>query len=166
MDGPAQVPPDSAQAAAQAAVLQHHEQMRHRVKSLASALARTAAAGDAVAEHDAHAVLVEWGERDFLPHALAEEDKLYGPAAEVPEARLLVEGLLADHRELAGLLEQLRGADGTAGAVLGGCLERIFALHTDKEDRLLLPLLAALPGAALAEAVQGLVELVGEAHVR
>jgi nucleotide-binding universal stress UspA family protein len=166
MNTPAGLPPDAAQVPAQAAVLQHHEQMRHRLKSLASALAHSVAAGDAVAGHEAHAVLVEWCERDLVPHVLAEEDKLYGPAAGLPGAGLLVEGLLDEHRALVDLVEELRGTDGLDGAVLGRCLERIFALHTGKEDKLLLPQLAAAPGLPLAEAVAGLVELVGEAHVR
>ncbi|MCG2621066.1 hemerythrin domain-containing protein [Arthrobacter sp. I2-34] len=151
--------------AARAAMRHHHEQMRHRLKSLADALAKAVAARDTVAEHDAHAVLVEWCETELLPHALAEEDRLYGPAADLAEGRLLVEGMLAEHRAIVGLLEELRGADGVAGAVAAGVMDRIFALHLDKEDRLLLPLLAAAPGLSLADAVEGLAELVGAAHV-
>jgi hypothetical protein len=165
MNGPAREP-DAASGAAQAALREHHGQMRHRLKSLAAALERAVAAGDSVAAHDEHAVLIEWCETDLLPHTLAEEDRLYGAAAGQPEGRLLVEGLLAEHRVLVALLEELRGAGGMAAAVTAGAMDRVFALHLEKEDQLLLPLLAGVPGFSLAEAVEGLEALVGAAHVR
>ncbi|MFD1213783.1 hemerythrin domain-containing protein [Arthrobacter sp. GCM10027362] len=166
MNGVAQEPLDGAEESARTAMRHHHGQMMHRLKSLSAALGRAVAAGDTVAEHEAHAVLVEWCETELVPHALAEEEKLYGPAAGLPEGGLLVEGMLEEHRVLTGLLEELRGAGGVAAAVLGGSIERIFALHVDKEDRLLLPLLAAAPGLSLAESVEDLESLVGAAHVR
>jgi hypothetical protein len=164
MNQPAREP--DAAGAAQAALREHHGQMRHRLQALAAALERAAAAGDSVAAHDEHAVLVEWCETDLLPHTLAEEDRLYGAAADRPEGRLLVEGLLAEHRALVALVEELRGAGGIGAAVTAGALDRVFALHLDKEDRLLLPLLAQAPGLSLPEAVEGLEALVGAAHVR
>jgi len=165
MNGPVREP-EAADGAAQAALREHHGQMRHRLQSLAAALARAVAAGDSVAAHDEHAVLVEWCETDLLPHTLAEEDRLYGAAAGQPEGRLLVSGLLAEHQALVALLEELRGAGGTAAAVTAGALDRVFALHLDKEDQLLLPLLAGAPGFSLPDAVEGLEALVGAAHVR
>ncbi|NKX56245.1 hemerythrin domain-containing protein [Arthrobacter mobilis] len=165
MNGPLGEPADAARDPARAALQHHHGQLLHRLKSLASALADAVAAGDAVAGHEARTVLIEWGESDLIPHVLAEEEKLYAPAAGLPEGRLLVEALLAEHRALAGLLEELRGAGGVAAAVLGGAIERTFALHVEKEDRLLVPLLAGAPGLSLAGAVEGLESLVGEAHL-
>ena len=73
--------------------------------------------------------------------------------------------LLAEHQAVAGLIEELRGADGVDAAVTAGGLRAVFAVHLDEENRLLLPLIVASPGLSLAQSVEGLSELVGEAHV-
>jgi hypothetical protein len=153
------------EAVALAAVADHHGSMLKRLGALVSTLTEAVRTGDAVAEHDAHGVLVEWCETELLPHALAEEGPLYGGAGRAPEGRLLVEALLADHQGFAGLVEVLRGAGGIDAAVTAGAIRNAFAVHLDKENRLLLPLIAASPGLSLAQAVEGLSELVGEAHV-
>ena len=70
----------------------------------------------------------------------------------------------AEHQVIVGLLEELRAAQGVAAAVVAGALQRVFSLHLDKENRLLLPLIAAAPGLSLARSVAGLHELLGEAH--
>lgn len=72
--------------------------------------------------------------------------------------------MLAEHQVIVALVEELRGARGVAAAVAAGAIQRIFALHLDKENRLLMPFVAASPGLSLAEAVSGLHELVGEGH--
>ncbi|MET3922244.1 hemerythrin domain-containing protein [Arthrobacter sp. UYEF20] len=154
------------EAGALEAVETHHGSMLRRLNALASTLTHAVKAGDAVAEHDAHEVLVEWCETELVPHALAEEGPLYGGAGDTPEGKLLVEGMLAEHQVIAGLVEDLRGASGVDAAVAAGALRHIFAVHVDKENRLLLPLIEASPGLSLAQAVGGLSELVGEAHVR
>lgn len=44
----------------------------------------------------------------IVPHSLAEEESLYaGPRAK-PEGRLLVEGMLAEHRVIVDPVEELR----------------------------------------------------------
>ncbi|MGY2746612.1 hemerythrin domain-containing protein [Arthrobacter sp. UYCu723] len=154
------------EAGALEAVEQHHASMLKRLDALVSTLTHAVKAGDAVAEHDAHEVLVEWCETELVPHALAEEGPLYGGAGDTPEGKLLVEGMLAEHQVLAGLAEDLRGASGVDAAVAAGAIRQIFAVHVDKANRLLLPLIVASPGLSLAQAVGGLSELVGDAHVR
>ena len=153
------------EAGALEAAEKHHASMRKRLDALVSTLTHAVTAGDTVAEHDAHGVLVEWCETELVPHALAEEGALYPGARELPEGRLLVDGMLADHRVIAGIVEELRGATGVAAAAAAGALRHVFASHAEKEDRLLLPLIVASPGLSLARAVEGLSELVGEAHV-
>jgi hypothetical protein len=76
--------------------------------------------------------------------------------------------MLAEHQVIVALVEELRGARGVAAAVAAGAIQRIFALHLDKENRLLMPFVVSSPGLSLAEAVSGLHELVGEenAHRR
>ncbi|MET4094386.1 hemerythrin domain-containing protein [Arthrobacter sp. UYCu712] len=153
------------EAGALEAVEKHHAGMRRRLDALVSTLTHAVTAGDTVAEHDAHGVLVEWCETELVPHALAEEAVLYPGARELPEGRLLVDGMLTDHQAIAGIVEELRGAAGVAGASAAGALRHVFASHVAKEDRLLMPLIGASEGLSLAQAVEGLSELVGETHV-
>jgi len=63
-------------------------------------------------------------------------------------------------------VDELRTATGVQAAIAGSLIQRIFALHLDKENRLLLPFIAESPGLSLSEAVEGLHELTGEAAVR
>ncbi|MDQ0821070.1 hypothetical protein QFZ79_003443 [Arthrobacter sp. V4I6] len=153
------------EAAALEAVATHHGSMLKRLDALVSTLTQAVKTGEAVTEHDAHGVLLEWCETELLPHALAEEGPVYGGAGRAPEGRLLVAALLAEHQALVGLIEELRGASGVDAAVAAGAIRNVFAVHLDKENRLLLPLIVASPGPSLARAVEGLSELVGEAHV-
>jgi Hemerythrin HHE cation binding domain len=153
------------EARALAAAQAHHVSMLQRLDALVAALTHAVKAGDTVAEHDAHAVLVEWCETELVPHALAEEGPLYGGPGAVPEARLLVAGMLAEHRAVAGLVERLRASQGVDAAVAAGAIGQIFALHLEKENTLLMPFIVASPGLSLADAVAGLPELVGEAHI-
>jgi hypothetical protein len=142
--------------------------MPKRLTALTDVLTGSVEKHDAGAEHDAHEVLLEWCENELVPHALAEEGPLYGRPGKSAEGRLLVEGMLAEHQVIVALVEELRGARGVAAAVAAGAIQRIFALHLDKENRLLMPFVVSSPGLSLAEAVSGLHELVGEenAHRR
>lgn len=163
MNKPSQKDP-AAEAEALEAVERHHASMLRRLTALADALTNSVEKHDASAEHDAHEVLLEWCENELVPHALAEEGPLYGGPRNSAEGRLLVEGMLAEHQVIVALVEEFRGARGVAAAVAAGAIQRIFALHLDKENRLLMPFVAASPELSLAEAVSGLHELVGEGH--
>lgn len=162
---PAVSQPAEDDARAFAAVEKHHAGMVKRLDALVSALTHAVQAHDTVAEHDAHEVLVEWCETELVPHALAEEGPLYGGAGGTPEGRLLVAGMLAEHQVIVGLVERLRAARGVEAAVAAGAIGQIFALHLQKENGLLMPFIMDSPGLSLADAVAGLHELVGEAHV-
>lgn len=151
------------EARALAAVQTHHTGMLKRLDALVTALTHAVQVHDAVAEHDAHEVLVEWCETELVPHALAEEGPLYGGAGDAPEGRLLVAGMLAEHQVIVGLVERLRASRGVDAAVAAGAVGHIFALHLDKENRLLMPFIVSSPGLSLADSVAGLHELVGEA---
>ncbi|MBP1136189.1 DNA-binding FadR family transcriptional regulator [Arthrobacter sp. PvP023] len=154
----------AAEAEAMEAVERHHANMLRRLTALADAVTGSVEKHDASAEHDAHEVLLEWCENELVPHALAEEGPLYSGPRNSAEGRLLVEGMLAEHQVIVALVEELRGARGVAAAVAAGAIQRIFALQLDKENRLLMPFVAASPGLSLAEAVSGLHELVGDGH--
>ena len=147
------------------AVEHHHAAMLKRLDALAVALIHAVKTGNAVDEHEAHVILVEWCETDLVPHGLAEEGPVYGGARRTPEARLLVDALLAEHRVIVGVIEELRLSSGMDAAVAAGTLRGLFALHLQNENRVLLPFLAAHPDLSLAAAVEGLQELVGESHI-
>ncbi|GGG84894.1 MULTISPECIES: hypothetical protein [Pseudarthrobacter] len=73
-----------------------------------------------------------------------------------------MEGMLAEHRVIVDLVEELRTSSGLAAAVAGSAIQRLFALHLDKENRLLMPFIVQSPDMSLAESVRGLHELTGE----
>jgi hypothetical protein len=152
---------EAAEAHALQAVERHHAAMLKQLTGLVAALMAAVEARDAATEGVARAKLLDWCENELVPHALAEEGPLYGGPRATPEGRLLVEGMLAEHRVIVSLVEELRTSTGLAAAVAGAIIQRLFALHLEKENGLLMPFIAASPDMSLAEAVEGLHELVG-----
>ena len=146
------------------AVEQHHAEMLLRLQALVNTLIRAVESQNPVTEHEAKGQLVQWCVTELIPHAPAEEGPLYGGPGNTEQGKLLVEGMLAEHRVIVNLVEQLRQSEGVRSAVAAGAIQQIFALHLDKENRLLMPLVVRSPEMSLAEAVQGLHELVGEAR--
>lgn len=145
------------------AVEQHHAEMLRRLEALADRLVQAVERRNHAMEHEAKEQLVGWCVTELIPHALAEEGPLYGGPGNTEQGKLLVDGMLAEHRVIVNLVEQLRQSEGVRSAVAAGAIHQIFALHLDKESRLLMPLVVQSPEMSLAEAVQGLHELVGEA---
>ncbi|TQJ61041.1 hemerythrin HHE cation binding domain-containing protein [Arthrobacter sp. SLBN-83] len=143
------------------AVEAHHADMLRHLNGLVGLLIE-AVEGDAAAAQAAQSTLLDWCDKELVPHALAEEGPLYSGPHGTPEAKLLVDGMLAEHQVIVGQVEELRTADGVSAAVAAGAIQRIFALHLDKENRLLMPFVVQSPGLSLAHAVEGLHELVGE----
>ncbi|MFF5185816.1 DUF2249 domain-containing protein [Streptomyces sp. NPDC000345] len=155
---------DPQDAAAAEAVEAHHTQLAGelagRVTMLIAAADRDPAAADTV-----RAGLVDFCDRDLLPHAAAEEETLYPVAHDLPAARLLVDGMLAEHRRLTALVDALRTA-GTAvrAAADGRALQVLFEEHLEKENTLVLPLLAGAPGISLAGLLAGMHDILGHEH--
>ena len=111
----------------------------------------TAVDRDARAAAQIHAGLVAFCERSLLPHMAAQEATLYPAARGMPEARLLVESLIAEHRSLTALVDALRTAPSPASVVADArTLQVLFEEHLAKENGLVLPLLAATPEISLA----------------
>jgi hypothetical protein len=152
----------TSEAQALQAVEGHHADMLKELNVLVGLLTAAVQAGDATAEEKAQTALLDWCDSVLIPHALAEEGPLYGGPRATPEGKLLVEGMLAEHRVIVDLVEELRTASGVPAAVAGGAVQRIFAMHLDKENRLLMPFIADSPELSLAESVKGLHELTGE----
>lgn len=111
----------------------------------------TAANRDQNAAELLHTGLVTFCDRTLLPHTEAEEAVLYAAAHRLPEARLLVESLIAEHRCLTALADALRTAPTAAAAAADArALQVLFEEHAAKDNGLILPLLAATPGICLA----------------
>ncbi|MFC8422676.1 DUF2249 domain-containing protein [Streptomyces sp. NPDC057236] len=152
---------DPKDAAAVEAVEAHHAQLAGelagRVAMLVAAADRDPAAADEV-----RAGLVAFCDQDLLPHAVAEEGTLYTAARDLPEARLLVDGMLAEHRRLTALVDALReGGSAVRAATDGRALQVLFEEHLAKENDLVLPLLAGAPDISLADLLGGMRELLG-----
>ncbi|MFI9749501.1 DUF2249 domain-containing protein [Streptomyces collinus] len=111
----------------------------------------TAVDRDPIAAEKIHAGLVAYCDRSLLPHAVAEEAALYPAAHGMPEARLLIESLIGEHRCLTALVDALRNAPSPAGAAADArALQVLFEEHMAKENGLVLPLLAMTPEVSLA----------------
>ncbi|QNN51439.1 DUF2249 domain-containing protein [Nocardioides mesophilus] len=151
-----------ADAAAAAAVEQHHAQMAGALALRVETLVDAAARADEVNARAALADLTGWCEHELVPHALAEEQAMYPAARAKPEGRLLVDGMLAEHVVITGLVRDLTGAaDPVRAAATARALQVIFDSHLAKENELVLPLLAAAPDVSVADLLGGMHELLG-----
>lgn len=157
---------DAADAEAARRVEEHHAQLAGRLGVLTRALLVAAREGDG---EDARRELLGWLHDDLVPHASAEEGTLYPAAAELPEARLLVEAMLEEHRLIHRLVGELESApDPVTAASVAKALETVFASHLAKENDQLVPVLVASPASSVAELLEGMHELLGghEPHER
>ncbi|MFF4905951.1 hemerythrin domain-containing protein [Streptomyces sp. NPDC001260] len=114
------------------------------------ALLTTAAGTDPSAAERVRAGLVAFCDREVLPYAAAEEAVLYPVARTMPDARLLIVSLVAEHRCLAALVDAMREAAPADAVAEARALQVLFEEHTAKENGLVLPLLAMAPGVSLA----------------
>lgn len=152
-----------ADARAAEAVVQHHAQMAGALAVKVEQVVRAASAGDAAAAGTATADLARWCGDELVPHALAEEKSLYVPAQAKPEGRLLVEGMLAEHQRIVGLVRDLEvGGSPVRDAANAVALLAMFESHLQKENELVLPLLMSDPAVSVAELLGGMHELLGE----
>jgi uncharacterized protein (DUF2249 family) len=154
-----------ADSAAAQAVEQHHAQMAGALALAVERLVAAAARHDTDAATDARDELVRWCREDLVPHALAEEKALY-PAAHGKDAgRLLVDGMLAEHTVITGLVDEVAGAqDVVRAAAAAKALAVLFDSHLMKENELVMPLLVSAPDVSVAELLGGMHELLGGHH--
>lgn len=155
-----------ADAAAVAAVEQHHAALASSLGTHVAAMLSTAAAGgDAFSVARERAAAFCNGE--LAPHAAAEEKALYPAAARHEKARLLIDSMLAEHQAIAQLVGEVTStADPTRAAAAGYALQVLFDVHLAKENELVLPVVAADPATSLADILAGMHELLGghDAH--
>ncbi len=106
--------------------------------------------------------LSTWLRTELLPHAAAEEQALYPPAAATEAGRLLVAGMVDEHRAIGRLVTELETA-GTAVDAAGAAraLAALFEVHLDKENSLILPLLLATDDVSIAGVLGGMHDLLG-----
>jgi uncharacterized protein (DUF2249 family) len=149
---------------AAAAVIAHHTQLAADLTQHAAAL-RTAAGQEPPASWVQHRqVLLGWLRTELLPHAAAEEAALYPAAAAQAGGRLLVEAMVGEHQAITALVAELEAA-GTAtdAAAAARALTALFAVHLDKENNLILPLLLDTAQVSLADLLTGMHDLLGHA---
>lgn len=144
------------------AVREHHQQLSGALALRAERVLEAARTGTQSQLSGASRDLADWCRTELVPHARAEEETLYPAAAALPEGRLLVEAMVAEHRVIVGLLDELDSAThpvtaaGTAQA-----LRVVFESHLVKENEQILPLLVSASGVSLAGLLGGMHELLG-----
>jgi uncharacterized protein (DUF2249 family)/iron-sulfur cluster repair protein YtfE (RIC family) len=140
-------------------VEQHHAEMAGRLDLLTADVVRTARTDRAEATRQE---LLSWLRDELVPHATAEEQTLYPAAAEIVEARLLVEAMLAEHVLIHRLVADLEAAsDPVEAAAVARAIETVFDSHLAKENDQLIPTLVASPAYSVAEMLEGMHELLG-----
>jgi len=134
------------------------------------ALIAAAAAGDRPKAAESQQRLVSWARQELVPHALAEEQAMYPAAHQRTEARLLVDGMLDEHRRIVGLVDEVeRSPESVSAAAAARALLVIFEVHLVKENELLIPLLCGIPEVALTELLARMgeyLDAVGEEPVQ
>lgn len=144
-----------------AAIRAHHSELAAELDARTKAVLGAADNGDCSA---ARTRLHEWYSTALLPHIVAEEQALYSPASELDATRLLVRGMLAEHRALVALIADLALAQRPFDvAIITACAQALFNVHVDKENDLLLPALNST-GLDLAAALDGMHEILGPAE--
>lgn len=145
------------------AVEEHHAQLAGALTTAVDAVLAAAGLTDAGASSSARSDLVSWARRELVPHALAEESAMYPVAHATTAGRLLVDGMLDEHKAIVRLVDEVELAPGPVGAAAAAyALKTVFDLHLAKENDLVLPLLAADPGVSVTGLLEGMHELLGD----
>jgi len=152
--------PDGRNATVIAAIRSHHARLAEQLQALTDAVLAAVPAG---AYGPARDELLTWYRTELIPHAVAEEQALYGPAKDLDSTRLLVCGMLAEHRSLVTLIAELADASGVIEVAAAAAAARaVFTVHLSKENDLLLPALD-IAGMDLGAALDGMHEILGHA---
>jgi len=152
----------AADAEAVEAVKSHHAQLAGALAIQVEALLDAASRGDLRGAHAVSEALVSWCRAELIPHAVAEEQTMYPKAREDPRARLLVDAMLVEHRDLVELVEAIGKATAPVRAAANAqALRSLFESHLVKENEQILPLLAESSEVSLAELLGGMHDLLG-----
>jgi hypothetical protein len=150
--------PASANDAVIDAIRTHHAQLADELRIRTDAVLVAARDGDCTAAaKDLH----DWYRKVLIPHAVAEEHALYSPASELDSTRLLVCGMLAEHRFLVSQIVDLAlAAHPFEVATAAAAAQAVFRVHLSKENDLLLPALDQA-GTDLGAILDGMHEILG-----
>lgn len=147
-------------ASAAAAIEQHHAELAGALTLHVDAVLTAAGRPDGTPSA-ARQTMLAWCREQLLPHATAEEQVLYPEAYRLEGGRLLIDGMLLEHRSLVELVDELAAAtDPVRAAAAARALQAVFAGHLSRENDLLLPLLTAAPGISLAGLLADMHELL------
>lgn len=148
------------------AVMEHHAELAGALGRHIEQALNTAISGDLPALEKAKQALIQWCETELIPHALAEEASMYPQAHKDPTARLLVDAMISEHRDIVALIQKIRTASNPVlVAAEANALGALFDSHLVKENEQILPLLAASKDVSLAQILGGMHELLGGASV-
>jgi uncharacterized protein (DUF2249 family)/iron-sulfur cluster repair protein YtfE (RIC family) len=140
----------------------HHSELAAALTGHVTRLVEAADAGVPTQVWEARAELTTWLHDELLPHAYAEEAILYPAAADLPAGKLLVEGMLGEHRVIAALVTDVEGAASpVVAAATAHALHAVFASHLAKENDLIVPLLVASDDVSLAGLLDGMHDIIG-----
>ena len=152
----------AADAEAVEAITSHHAQLAGQLGALTDAMLSAVESGAGFEPARAAALAFLTGE--LLPHAAAEEERLYPAATRTERARPLVESMIAAHRIIGSLVDGIRTEPPVRAAGSGQALRVLFDAHLTDENERILPIVAADPGVSLVEVTHGMHELLGHAH--
>ena len=142
------------------AIRNHHARLAGELHDLTSAVVAATASDGWRADLER---LAEWYRTELVPHAVAEEAKLYALAAGEVSTRLLVRGMVDEHRQLVALVADLAlSRTALQASTTATAAEQLFRSHLGKENDLLLPALDE-SGADLGAVLAGMHEILGRA---
>lgn len=140
------------------AIRAHHAELAEQLRVRTEAVVMGARNGECTREREA---LHEWYRTELMPHAVAEERALYSPASELDATRLLIRGMLAEHRTMVSLIADLALAcDPFQVVSTAVAAQAVFTVHLAKENDLLLPALDQA-GLDLHVILDGMREILG-----
>ncbi|BCJ50193.1 hypothetical protein Asp14428_16680 [Actinoplanes sp. NBRC 14428] len=153
--------PAADQQAAQA-VVRHHGELAAVLTGHVTRLVEAADAGIQRQVWQRRGELTTWLHDELLPHAYAEEASLYPAAADLPAGKLLVDGMLGEHRVITALVADLESAvSPVVAAATAYALQAVFASHLAKENELVVPLLVGAGEVSLAGLLDGMHDIIG-----
>jgi uncharacterized protein (DUF2249 family) len=153
----------AADAEAVDAVRSHHAQLAGQLAVLTDGMLSSVERG--VDFEPARAAALAFLAGELLPHAAAEEERLYPAATRTERARPLVESMIAVHRVIGSLVERVRTESPVRAAASGHALRVVFDAHLSDENERILPIVAADAEVSLAEVIHGMHDLLGDHQV-
>ena len=122
--------------------------------------AETAVSGGGVEDVSrARLDFVEFATTDILMRSRAEEATLYRAAIKSPTTRALVEGLVAEHRMLESLIQEVRESSSPVRATAAArAFVALVTVHHEKDTEVLAPAVAAAPDVDFAEELKNLAQ--------